>query len=54
MDENRTTLTDDEISTGVAQEIRSETADADTDDSDTDSTDSDSDSTDADSDDADS
>jgi hypothetical protein len=56
MEENRTTLTDDEISTGVAQEIRSETADADMDDtdSDTDSTDSDSDSTDADSDDADS
>lgn len=56
MDENRTTLTDDEISTGVAQEVRSEIADADTDDTDgdTDSTDSDSDSTDADSDDADS
>ncbi len=45
MEENRTTLTDEEISTGVAQEIRNETADADTD-----STDSDSDSTDADSD----
>jgi hypothetical protein len=56
MDENRTTLTDDEIGTGVAQEIRNETMDADTDDtdSDTDSTDSDSDSTDSDSDDADS
>jgi len=56
MEENRTTLTDDEIGTGVAQEIRSETMDADTDDtdSDTDSTDSDSDSTDSDSDDADS
>ncbi len=56
MEENRTTLTDDEITTGVAQEIRGETADADMDDTDadTDSTDSDSDSTDSDSDDADS
>lgn len=52
MEENKTTLTDDEISTGVAQEIRSETTDADMDDtdSDTDDTDSDSDSTDSDSD----
>jgi hypothetical protein len=56
MEENRTTLTDDEITTGVAQEIRNETADADMDDTDadTDSTDSDSDSTDSDSDDTDS
>lgn len=57
MEENTTTLTDDEISTGSAQEIRNEsTVDADTDDvdSDTDDTDSDSDSTDADSDDTDS
>lgn len=52
MDENTTTLTDEEIHTGVAQEIRNETADADTDDtdSDTDDTDSDSDSTESDSD----
>jgi hypothetical protein len=54
MEENRTTLTDDEITTGVAQEIRNETADADEGDSDTDDTDSDSDTTDSDSDDADS
>jgi hypothetical protein len=56
MEENTTTLTDDQIGTGVPQEIRNETMDADTDDtdSDTDSTDSDSDSTDSDSDDADS
>jgi hypothetical protein len=56
MGENRTTLTDEEITTGAAQEIRSETADADMDDTeaDTDSTDSDSDSTDSDSDDTDS
>jgi hypothetical protein len=49
MEENRTTLSDDEIRTGVAQEIRGETADADMDDvdSDTDDTDSDSDDTDA-------
>lgn len=52
MEENRTTLTDDEIQTGVPQEIRNETADADMDDTDTDTddTDSDSDSTDSDSD----
>jgi hypothetical protein len=52
MGENRTTLTDEEIRTGVAQEIRNETADADMDDTDTDTddTDSDSDSTDSDSD----
>jgi hypothetical protein len=45
MEENRTTLSDDEIRTGVAREIRGETADADMDDvdSDTDDTDSDSD-----------
>jgi hypothetical protein len=52
MGENRTTLTDEEIRTGVAQEIRNETTDADMDDTDTDTddTDSDSDSTDSDSD----
>jgi hypothetical protein len=45
----RTSLTDEEIRTEVAQEIRDETADADMDDadSDTDDTDSDSDETDA-------
>jgi hypothetical protein len=45
----RTSLTDEEIRTDVAQEIRDETADADMDDadSDTDDTDSDSDDTDA-------
>jgi hypothetical protein len=45
----RTPLTDEEIRTDVAQEIRQETADADMDDmdSDTDDTDSDSDDTDA-------
>ncbi|MGH3082445.1 MAG: hypothetical protein ACRDNH_15120 [Gaiellaceae bacterium] len=45
----RTSLTDEEIRTEVAQEIRDETADADMDDadSDTDDTDSDSDDTDA-------
>lgn len=45
----RTDLTDEEIRTDVAQEIRQETADADMDDmdSDTDDTDSDSDDTDA-------
>lgn len=49
MDESRSPLTDEEIRTNVAQEIRSETADADMDDadSDTDDTDSDSDDTDA-------
>ncbi|HEX7255500.1 MAG TPA: hypothetical protein VF236_06175 [Gaiellaceae bacterium] len=49
MDETRSPLTDEEIRTDVAQEIRSETADADMDDvdSDTDDTDSDSDDTDA-------
>ena len=52
MEENRTTLTDDEIGTGVVQEIRNETMDADTDDTDTDRDDSDS--TDSDSDDTDS
>jgi hypothetical protein len=45
----RTSLTDEEIRTEVAQEIRDETADADMDDadSDADDTDSDSDDTDA-------
>jgi hypothetical protein len=45
----RTNLTDEEIRTDVAQEIREETADADMDDadSDTDDTDSDTDDTDA-------
>jgi hypothetical protein len=46
----RTSLTDEEIRTDVAQEIREETADADMDDTDTtdtDDTDSDSDDTDA-------
>ena len=49
MDETRSPLTDDEIRTNVAEEIRSETADADMDDvdTDTDDTDSDSDDTDA-------
>jgi hypothetical protein len=49
MDETRSPLTDEEIRTNVAEEIRSETADADMDDvdSDTDDTDSDSDDTDA-------
>ncbi|HET8651985.1 MAG TPA: hypothetical protein VFM13_05385 [Gaiellaceae bacterium] len=49
MDETKSPLTDEEIRTNVAQEIRSETADADMDDvdSDTDDTDSDSDDTDA-------
>ena len=49
MDETRSPLTDEEIHTNVAEEIRSETADADMDDddSDTDDTDSDSDDTDA-------
>ena len=51
----RTTLSDEEIRTDVAQEIRDETADADMDDMDTDAddTDSDSDGTDSDSDDTD-
>jgi hypothetical protein len=55
MDETRSPLTDEEIRTGVATEIRNETADADMDDvdSDTDDTDSDSDDTDSDSDDTD-
>jgi hypothetical protein len=44
MDEDRTTLTDEEIRTGVAQEIRQETADADMDDVDSDTDDADSDS----------
>jgi len=43
----RTSLTDEEIRTDVAEEIRQETADADMDDTDTDDTDSDSDDTDA-------
>lgn len=45
----RTNLTDEEIRTDVAQEIREETADADMDDpdTDTDDTDSDTDDTDA-------
>jgi hypothetical protein len=45
----RTSLTDEEIRTDVAQEVREETADADTDDTDadTDDTDSDADDTDA-------
>ena len=49
---DRTSLTDEEIRTDVAQEIRQETADADMDDTDSDSddTDSDSDGTDSDSD----
>jgi hypothetical protein len=49
MDEQRSTLTDEEIRTDFAQEIRQETADADMDDvdTDTDDTDSDSDDTDA-------
>ncbi|HET6642352.1 MAG TPA: hypothetical protein VFG93_03675 [Gaiellaceae bacterium] len=51
MSEDRTTLSDEEIRTDVAQEIREETADADMDD--TDSTDTDADDTDADSDDVD-
>ena len=44
----RTPLTDEEIRTDVAQEIRQETADADMDDMDTDDTDSDSDTDDTD------
>ena len=44
----RTSLTDEEIRTEVAQEIRDETADADMDDADTDSDDTDSDSDDMD------
>jgi hypothetical protein len=49
----RTPLSDDEIRTDVAQEIREETADADMDDKDTDADDSDADDTDSDSDDTD-
>ncbi|HEX2434378.1 MAG TPA: hypothetical protein VHI55_10580 [Gaiellaceae bacterium] len=51
----RTSLSDEEIRTDVAEEIREETADADMDDMDTDAddTDSDSDDTDSDSDDTD-
>ncbi|HET8873170.1 MAG TPA: hypothetical protein VFM83_05745 [Gaiellaceae bacterium] len=51
----RTSLSDEEIRTDVAQEIQEETADADMDDMDTDAddTDSDSDDTDSDSDDTD-
>jgi hypothetical protein len=48
MDEQRSTLTDEEIRTDVAQEIRQETADADMDDADTDTDDTDSDSDDTD------
>lgn len=44
----RTSLTDEEIRTDVAQEIRDETADADMDDADSDSDDTDSDSDDTD------
>ncbi len=44
----RTSLTDEEIRTDVAQEIREETADADMDDADTDTDDTDSDSDDTD------
>ena len=44
----RTSLTDEEIRTDVAQEIRDETAAADMDDADTDSDDTDSDSDDTD------
>jgi hypothetical protein len=44
----RTPLSDDEIRTDVAQEIREETADADMDDKDTDTDDTDSDSDDTD------
>ena len=51
-DAPRSPLTDEEIRTDVAQEVRDETADADMDDADT--TDSDSDDTDSDSDDTDS
>jgi hypothetical protein len=51
MSEDRTTLSDEDIRTDVAHEIREETADADMDD--TDSTDTDADDTDADSDDVD-
>ncbi|HEX2292781.1 MAG TPA: hypothetical protein VHH55_05665 [Gaiellaceae bacterium] len=48
MDESRSPLTDEEIRTDVAQEIRESTADADMDDVDSDSDDADSDSDDAD------
>jgi len=44
----RTDLTDEEIRTDVAQEIREETADADMDDADTDTDDTDSDTDDTD------
>jgi hypothetical protein len=53
MDEQRTTLTDEEIRTDVAQEIGQETADADMDDADADTDDTDTDDTDSDSDDTD-
>jgi hypothetical protein len=49
MDETRSPLTDEEIRTNVAEEIRNETADADMDDVDTDTDDTDSDSDDTDS-----
>lgn len=45
---DRTSLTDEQIRTDVAQEIREETADADMDDADTDTDDTDSDSDDTD------
>jgi hypothetical protein len=54
MEENRTNLTDEEIRTTVAEDIRQETMDADMDDTDTESDSDDTDSTDSDSDDADS
>jgi hypothetical protein len=44
----RSSLTDEEIRTDIAQEIREETADADMDDADTDTDDTDSDSDDTD------
>jgi hypothetical protein len=55
MDEqHKTSLTDEEIRTDVAQEIRQATLDSDTDDTDTDADDSDSSDSDSDSDDSDS
>ena len=50
----RTSLTDEEIRTDVAQEVRGQTADADDADADMDDTDADTDDTDSDSDDTDS
>ncbi len=49
MEETKTTLTDDEIRTTVAGDVRGETADADGDDVDSDTDDSDADTDDADS-----